>query len=91
MRTVFPQDDEEELKAAFFADTGRGYFVEVGANDPLDPAHRHRQLVCAGRCAGRAGARRPLAVLQQVYLGAPFRRARFALRRVMAKPKPVGH
>jgi hypothetical protein len=29
--------------------------------------------------------------VNKVYLGAPFRRARFALRRVMARPKPVGH
>jgi hypothetical protein len=27
----------------------------------------------------------------KVYLGAPFRRARFAARRRMVRPKPVGH
>jgi FkbM family methyltransferase len=36
MRTVFPQDAEPELKRAFFAGTGRGYFVEVGANQPRE-------------------------------------------------------
>ena len=34
MQTIFPQNDEEDLKAAFFAATKRGFFVEVGANDP---------------------------------------------------------
>jgi len=34
MRTVFPQSADEDLKRAFFADTERGFFVEVGANDP---------------------------------------------------------
>ena len=34
MRTVFPQAADEDLKRAFFADTERGFFVEVGANDP---------------------------------------------------------
>jgi hypothetical protein len=34
VRTVFPQEVESELKYAFFRDTNRGYFVEVGANRP---------------------------------------------------------
>ncbi len=34
MRTIFPQAADEELKRAFFAGTERGFFVEVGANDP---------------------------------------------------------
>jgi FkbM family methyltransferase len=36
MRTVFPQDAEEELKHAFFAGTEPGFFVEVGANEPRE-------------------------------------------------------
>ncbi len=36
MRTLFPQDAETELKRVFFANTDRGYFVEVGANLPRD-------------------------------------------------------
>ena len=34
MRTVFPWQVENELKAAFFASTRQGFFVEVGANQP---------------------------------------------------------
>ncbi|HXW23377.1 MAG TPA: FkbM family methyltransferase [Xanthobacteraceae bacterium] len=34
MRAMFPPDVEDELKEAFFAGAGAGYFVEVGANDP---------------------------------------------------------
>ena len=34
MRTIFEQNAEDELKRAFFSDTARGYFVEVGANQP---------------------------------------------------------
>jgi FkbM family methyltransferase len=33
MRTVFPEDAEEPLKAAFFG-AQPGFFVDVGANDP---------------------------------------------------------
>src|SRR5579883_2852146 len=36
MRTIFPQDAEEDLKREFFAGTWRGYFVEVGANAPRE-------------------------------------------------------
>ena len=34
MRTVFPWQVENELKAAFFGATRQGFFVEVGANQP---------------------------------------------------------
>jgi len=34
MRTVFPYQFEEELKAQFFAPARKGFFVEVGANEP---------------------------------------------------------
>ena len=34
MRTVFPWQVENELKAAFFGETRQGFFVEVGANQP---------------------------------------------------------
>jgi hypothetical protein len=34
LRTIFGQDVENDLKKAFFCDTDRGYFVEVGANQP---------------------------------------------------------
>lgn len=34
MRTVFPQHAENELKHAYLRDIDRGYFVEVGANQP---------------------------------------------------------
>jgi FkbM family methyltransferase len=34
MRTVFPYPVENGLKADFFADTPKGFFVEVGANQP---------------------------------------------------------
>lgn len=34
MRTVFPWQLENELKAAFFGQTRQGFFVEVGANQP---------------------------------------------------------
>ncbi len=34
MRTIFPMHAEEELKREFFADLDRGYFIEVGANQP---------------------------------------------------------
>jgi FkbM family methyltransferase len=33
-RAIFPDTAEDALKAEFFADTPRGYFVDVGANDP---------------------------------------------------------
>lgn len=36
MRTVFPYQAENKLKAEFFAATPRGYFVEVGANAPVE-------------------------------------------------------
>jgi FkbM family methyltransferase len=35
MRTVFRDEDEHQLKLAFFAGARDGYFVEVGANDPI--------------------------------------------------------
>jgi FkbM family methyltransferase len=34
MRTVFPYQVEDRLKAEFFGPLRTGYFVEVGANDP---------------------------------------------------------
>jgi FkbM family methyltransferase len=34
MRTVFPYEVENELKAKFFASVRKGFFVEVGANEP---------------------------------------------------------
>jgi FkbM family methyltransferase len=34
MRAIFPQADESDLKLRFLGD-GPGYFVEVGANDPV--------------------------------------------------------
>ncbi len=34
MRTVFPDIAEDQLKAEFFAPVSKGFFVEVGANDP---------------------------------------------------------
>jgi FkbM family methyltransferase len=34
MRTVFPDVAEDQLKAEFFAPLRRGFFVEVGANEP---------------------------------------------------------
>jgi FkbM family methyltransferase len=34
LRTIFGQDVENDLKKAFFCDTDRGYFVEIGANQP---------------------------------------------------------
>jgi len=34
MTAIFGPDAENELKEAFFAGLGAGYFVEVGANDP---------------------------------------------------------
>lgn len=34
MRTIFGQEVEDGLRRAFFSDTERGYFVEVGANHP---------------------------------------------------------
>ena len=33
-RAIFPDTAEEKLKEEFFAGTPRGYFVDVGANDP---------------------------------------------------------
>jgi FkbM family methyltransferase len=33
-RAIFPHEDEEPLKRDFFRGTTKGYFVEVGANDP---------------------------------------------------------
>jgi FkbM family methyltransferase len=36
MRTVFPWQAENELKAAFFDTTRAGFFVEVGANQPQE-------------------------------------------------------
>ena len=36
MRTVFPQQAEDGLRDAFFADAASGFFVEVGANDPRE-------------------------------------------------------
>ena len=35
MRSIFPATEEARLKAAFFG-AGRGYFVDVGANEPQD-------------------------------------------------------
>ena len=35
MRTVFPDSVEDALKAEFFAKSPAGFFVEVGANEPL--------------------------------------------------------
>lgn len=34
MRTVFPDIAEDRLKAEFFAPVHKGFFVQVGANDP---------------------------------------------------------
>lgn len=34
MRAIFPPDVENALKESFFAGVTRGFFVEVGANDP---------------------------------------------------------
>ncbi len=34
MRTIFPQEAEDELKREFFRNSDKGYFVEVGANHP---------------------------------------------------------
>ncbi len=34
MRTIFPQEAENELKHEFFKGQDRGYFVEVGTNHP---------------------------------------------------------
>ena len=34
MRTVFPDQAEDRLKTEFFAPVRKGFFVEVGANDP---------------------------------------------------------
>jgi FkbM family methyltransferase len=34
-RAIFPQDAEQELKEAFFTKRPDGFFVEVGANDPV--------------------------------------------------------
>lgn len=34
MRTVFPQQAEDQLKAEFFGSSRKGFFVEVGANQP---------------------------------------------------------
>lgn len=34
MRVIFPSDAENKLKEEFFERSPRGYFVEVGANDP---------------------------------------------------------
>ena len=34
MRTVFPMEMEADLLQTFFAGTDRGFFVEVGANEP---------------------------------------------------------
>jgi hypothetical protein len=36
LRTVFPQEAENELKHAYLRDVDRGYFVEVGANQAED-------------------------------------------------------
>jgi FkbM family methyltransferase len=36
MRAIFPDRMEEELKAAFFAATPKGFFVDVGANAPRE-------------------------------------------------------
>jgi hypothetical protein len=36
MRTVFPAEKESELKRSFFGDSGPGFFVEVGANQPFE-------------------------------------------------------
>jgi len=35
MRAIFPPEAEEQLKEEFFAGAARGFFVEVGANDPF--------------------------------------------------------
>ena len=34
MPAIFPPEQETELVRQFFAARGKGYFVEVGANDP---------------------------------------------------------
>jgi FkbM family methyltransferase len=34
MRAIFPFEDENRLKDEFFAHSAKGFFVEVGANDP---------------------------------------------------------
>jgi FkbM family methyltransferase len=36
MRAVFPPDDETRLVREFFGNRTTGYFVEVGANDPVE-------------------------------------------------------
>ena len=35
MKAIFPYDDEARLKEEFFAGRNDGFFVEVGANDPV--------------------------------------------------------
>ena len=35
-RAIFPSSMEQQLKEDFFADTPAGFFVDVGANDPVD-------------------------------------------------------
>jgi FkbM family methyltransferase len=36
LRAIFPQEAENELKAMYLGEIARGYFVEVGANQPED-------------------------------------------------------
>jgi FkbM family methyltransferase len=36
MRTIFPPDDETLMVREFFAHQGGGFFVDVGANDPVE-------------------------------------------------------
>ena len=42
MRAIFPDRMEEELKAAFFDATPKGFFVDVGANAPRDGSQSWR-------------------------------------------------
>jgi FkbM family methyltransferase len=46
MRTIFPEDAEDRLKAEFFG-ARRGFFVDVGANDPRRGSQSYA-LECAG-------------------------------------------
>jgi FkbM family methyltransferase len=36
MRAIFPDSDENRLKEEFFRDTPRGFFVDVGAFEPIE-------------------------------------------------------
>jgi FkbM family methyltransferase len=41
MRAIFPDQEEIRLKDEFFRDTQRGFFVDVGANEPVEQSQTY--------------------------------------------------